>query len=217
MAKAAETASLPVRMGVAKPFGASSVTNEYQSTRIHSSARTVADRSRNRSLDRQFHVRAALLSPGTSHSAVPVPIPPPLMGIRLMPQHHGGGNQSLPGEDQDDFGMDLSDSDVPASEVGNDSFDVSQSRPGHTYGLRTDAYLADHDERSIIDSDSSAEDDPFADIDGGTGRHGNHRNRHDGEDGMEGMYPYAWALDGRRIGENAPIIRPSSPTSSFVS
>ena len=60
---------------------------------------------------------------------------------------------------------------------------------------------------------SSDEDDPF-DMIGMGGRRGNDR---DGGDPLGEVYPYAWALDGRRIGENTPVVRPSSPTSSFVS
>lgn len=203
-------------MGVAKPFGASSVTNDYQSSRPHSSSRAVSDRSRNRSLLRQFHIRTALPHQNTKVSQSS--LLPPFTGIRLMPHYHG--NQSLPGEDQDDFGMDLSDSDVPHSDVANDSFDASRSRnvPNHGGGgAQTDVYLG-RDDRSIADSSSSDEDDPFADImDGGLGGRRSNRGRRDGEDGMDAMYPYAWALDGRRVGENTPVVRPSSPTSSFVS
>ena len=59
---------------------------------------------------------------------------------------------------------------------------------------------------------SSDEDDPF-DMIGMGGRRNNERDA----DPLGEVYPYAWALDGRRIGENTPVVRPSSPTSSFVS
>ena len=66
----------------------------------------------------------------------------------------------------------------------------------------------------MLDS-SSDEDDPFGDVvGGGMGRRGSQHHR--GE-GVGDIYPFAWALDGRRIGENTPVVRPQSPTSSFVS
>ena len=63
------------------------------------------------------------------------------------------------------------------------------------------------------ENSSSDEDDPFDMIGMGGRRGGTDR---DG-DALGEVYPYAWALDGRRIGENTPVVRPSSPTSSFVS
>lgn len=81
------------------------------------------------------------------------------------------------------------------------------------YCLCTFPLLVDNIRMDFAEVSSSDEDDPF-DMIGMGGRRGN--NDRDG-DPLGEVYPYAWALDGRRIGENTPVIRPSSPTSSFVS
>ena len=218
LAKAAETACLPVRLGVAKPFGANSVTNEYRSLRNHSSMRSVSDRSRNRSLNRQYHVRSALLATEDQilHNSKLLKLSPPSCGLRLVPQNRGGVQSLQEDGYQDEFGMDLSDSDIPASEIGNDSFELSQNRAA---GAISTPPRDIPRYRNYIDNESSDEDedDPFSDLmDNGLGRNGSDIS-HDVDDPMEGIYPYAWALDARRIGENTPVIRPTSPTSSFVS
>lgn len=211
LARSAEAACLPVRLGVAKPFGANSVTNEYQSVRNNSSMRTVSDRSRNRSLNRQYHIRSALLtSDDQSNRAWPTP---PSSGLRLVPQHRGAQSSQEDGY-QDEFGMDLSDSDVPPSEIGNDSFETAPRIPN--ISIRD---IEGGNFGTYIESSSSDEDDPFSDLmeGGGLGHHHGSDGSNEGDDPMEGIYPYAWALDGRRIGENTPVVRPTSPTSSFVS
>ena len=218
MARAAETACLPVRMGVAKPFGASSVTNDYQSHRMHSSMRSITERglNRTRSLVRQFHVRSALVGTEEPHVLTQKTTPtPPISGIKLIPQHRGSQLSQ-----EDEFGMDLSDSDVP--DTANDSLEGTPVVRGYT--PHAEVYASnDYIRPNFVhfgDSSSSDEDDPFGDImEDGLGRHGNTNARggEDGESEMDGIYPYAWALDGRRIGENTPVVRPASPTSSFVS
>ena len=111
--------------------------------------------------------------------------------------------------------MDLSDSDLPVSDAGNDSFEGIQMSRHRPNVFLPRAYSP---EEILIDfASSSDEDDLFADpalLGRGTGRHGNA----DGDDDSSfgDIYPYAWALDGRRIGENMPLARPASPSSSFM-
>lgn len=119
MAESANTACLPVCLGVSKPFGASSVTSDYQSGRLSSSLRFAADRSLNksRSLVRQLHIRTAL--PATDGSSIKALLTPPISGLKLIPQRRGNHSDNKDGNYQDDFGIDLSDSDAPASETGS--------------------------------------------------------------------------------------------------
>ncbi len=85
--------------------------------------------------------------------------------------------------------------------------------PSLCLSLSSCVFVVENVTMDFGDGSSSDEDDPFDMI--GTGnRRGNDR---DGGDPLGEVYPYAWALDGRRIGENTPVVRPSSPTSSFVS
>ena len=141
-----------------------------------------------------------------------------MTGIRLVPRQRdyqeAAKEEDASLQDDGEFGMDLSDSDLPISDAGNDSFDGVQ-----TSRHRPDVFLprAYSPEEVLIDFGSSSdEDDLFADplLGRGVGRHGNT----DGEDDSSfgDIYPYAWALDGRRIGENMPLVRPASPSSSFV-
>ncbi len=74
-------------------------------------------------------------------------------------------------------------------------------------------FTVDNITMDFTENSSSDDDDPFDMIGMGGRRGGTDR---DG-DTLGEVYPYAWALDGRRIGENTPVVRPSSPTSSFVS
>lgn len=105
--------------------------------------------------------------------------------------------------------------------LGNDSFEARTSQ-ANSYSTPTQeilgprAYSPTYSPSYEIMLDSSSdEDDPFGDVvGGGMGRRGNQHHR--GE-GVGDIYPFAWALDGRRIGENTPVVRPQSPTSSFVS
>lgn len=131
IAKAAEVCIIPVRLGVSKPFGASSVTNEYQPSRLPSSLRFAADRNSGmRSLSRQLHIRSALpnsdiqTESGTdTFGQVPML---PLIGLKFIPQLHGNGSKDGGDDsngDHDDFGMDLSDSDMPISDH-NESFET---------------------------------------------------------------------------------------------
>ena len=122
---------------MSKPFGASSVTNEYQPSRLPSSLRFAADRNSGmRSLARQLHIRSALSAadsqpvPGSSTSSTAVKLSPglPLTGLKLVPQYRSTENKD--GEDggeHDEFGMDLSDSDMPISDH-NESFDASRGK-----------------------------------------------------------------------------------------
>lgn len=237
LAQTAEMACLPVRLGVAKPFGASSVTSEYQSARMLPSMRYAGRGiNRNRSLTQQLHVRSALSNPDSRamNDGKPNPVLPHT-GMRLAPQHRDNrpgtgevgvdnGETKKAGEGageagwyqyDGEFGMDMSDSDMAASEIGNDSFETNY-QGGATFS-RQDFYvprvLSPAEEIFIDYTSSSDEDDPFADIINEPA--GNHGNR-DEEYGEGEIYPFAWALDGRRIGENTPVVRPTSPTSSFV-
>ena len=111
--------------------------------------------------------------------------------------------------------MDLSDSDLPISDAGNDSFDGVQMNRHRPNVYLPQAYSP---EEILIDfASSSDEEDLFADpalLGRGAGRHGNADGDEDSNFGE--IYPYAWALDGRRIGENMPLARPASPSSSFM-
>jgi E3 ubiquitin-protein ligase EDD1 len=224
MAKAAETACLPVRMGVAKPFGANSVTNEYQAVR-GTSMRQVGDRSRNRSLRRQFHVRSALkvTEEEMSQSDKVVPILPS-SGIRLVPQHRG--IQSSQDGYQDEYGMDLSDSENPAEVILTPEQAEEAEESIRRAALARRIVEMNEMDRQInaefrpdyMDSSSSDDDDPFAElIEDGFEPNNEERVRPSGEDPLESIYPYAWALDGRRIGENTPLVRVSSPSSNMFS
>ena len=237
LAQAAEMSSLPVRLGVAKPFGASSVTSEYQSARILPSVRYPGRNiNRGRSLAQQLHVRSALSNPDSQalNGGRPNPMLPHV-GMKLVPQHRDNrpGTGELGPENGEtakaregsaeagwyqydgEFGMDMSDSDMAASEIGNDSFETGYQ--GGASFSRQDFYvprvLSPAEEIFIDYTSSSEEDDPFADI---VNEPSGHLGSRDEDDGEGEIYPFAWALDGRRIGENTPVVRPTSPTSSFV-
>lgn len=131
IARAAEVTIAPVRLGVSKPFGASSVTNEYQPSRLPSSLRFAADRNSGmRSMARQLHIRSALPTqdmptPHTGTSTTSQGLLP-ITGLKLVPQQRGTGTKDgddTEGGDHDEFGMDLSDSDMQISEH-NDSFET---------------------------------------------------------------------------------------------
>ena len=71
----------------------------------------------------------------------------------------------------------------------------------------------------FLDLDSSSDDDSIQDI-----PHGSvlHRSASQGGttegDNIDNIYPFAWALDGRRIGENSDAsARPTSPNGAMVS
>ena len=141
IARAAEVAITPVRLGVSKPFGASSVTNEYQPTRLPTSLRFAADRNSGmRSLSRQLHIRSALptTDPHGSHGGSIASSLLPLNGLKLQPQLRGAGGaregEEGEGVDHDEFGMDLSDSDIPVSDH-NESFDTSRGKDMTSYLL----------------------------------------------------------------------------------
>lgn len=210
LAHAAESANLPVRMGVSKPFGASSVVSDYQSQRFNGSSRFHPRRGR--SLGRQLHIRSALPAFDVSCSN-PVPTPP-ITGIRLVPRQRNNLDVSKDEEggslqEDPEYAIDFSDSDIPMSDIGNDSFDGARHRH-ETFLPR-----AHSPEEIRIDLGSSSdEDDPFIDLPFIPSHHGNVEG--DNEAGFGEIYPYAWALDGRRIGENAPMGRPASPSSTFM-
>ena len=213
LASACEGVMAPVRLGLAKPLGASSVCAEYQM----SASRTTTYYG-GRLLDRsspeapnalpsssQPHIRAS-----SSYRARESPLfTLPAGGIRLQPQ--GGLTETQ----QDVIDDDPSEETWPMPSQGteeNMSFSVEDNMvPTCSHPLHWDCLI---DEEMMVvetsDSDSEAEAINLQDI--------LHAGRQGGE-GVEeenrGMvYQYAWALDGRTLGE---VFRGPTSTMELVS
>lgn len=247
LAEAAEASSAPVRHGVSKPLGANSVVPDYQTPRQSHYRSSRQNEDPHQSLARQLHVRSALLLPHSSTSGTTataaaepggVPTPPlPHEGLVLKPISNatnssaGGGSVAslVAGGDasvhEDSFeDLELDSQDMPSQEgegelIQNTSGPVSfQEAPfaihiqqqGVTGSIMVDIEPTSSDESEF---ENFPLDDPFTfapNI-----RLGGTVTQDDGN--MDEIYPFAWALDGRRIGENTTNTRPNSPSLFTVS
>lgn len=245
LAEAAEASSAPVRHGVSKPLGANSVVPDYQTPRQSHYRSSRQNEDPHQSLARQLHVRSALLLPHSSTSeavataaAEPgsVPTPPlPHEGLVLKPNatnnSAGGGSVAslVTGGDasvhEDSFeDLELDSQDMPSQEgegelIQNTSGPVSfQEAPfaihiqqqGVTGSIMVDIEPTSSDESEF---ENFPLDDPFTFAP--NVRLGGTVTQDDGN--MDEIYPFAWALDGRRIGENTTNTRPNSPSLFTVS
>ena len=217
LAEAAEASSVPVRFGISKPLGASSVSAEYffNSRGYNSTSSTFNFRPPHQNEDpqqavlRQMHIRRAYLlsEVGVARNA---PLPPD--GIHLHPESKEFGSMQddlLPEDSFDE--LEIESQEIPTNE-GRDT-EPSSSRTAYAGG-GGGAYHFHHgglDEAEIlIDLDPTSSDEEYVAVPMPTlaavGVAGEQ------EQSTEEIYPFAWALDGRRIGESESAVRPGSPS-----
>ncbi len=247
LAESAEAAIAPVRLGISKPLGASSVSAEYHNPRslVPPSALRSSRQSQNqsRTLARQMHVRSAL--PLSRHHNQPTPSTHaraphlPAEGIVLRPLAKGSG-PSVNGRNQDPSKSQQDDSFEEMFNDGGESESAGEEEEEEEGGQeRMDVSETARDGLGIfhldnlpgvipggeifldLDTDNSDEDDyafSFAEADDFPPLHGGLRGRGGAvEENTEEIYPFSWALDGRRFGERNPTNnRPSSPSSYVV-
>ena len=229
LAESADTAAAPVRLGISKPQGAHSVSADYppprviaSSTSYHRAARQNEDP--HQALLRQMHIRSALPY-AESGGSVPV-APLPTDGVFLRPQAKDmdmslSANSSMMDdsfEELEEDGHELSDQDNERERI---SFSAGMNTSGvrhHRYHIET-VHLGGAVDGDLIDLTSSDEEYPLYDhpyvVPRANWSVGQGSTQEEGN--VDEIYPFAWALDGRRIGEqNTNVHRPHSPNSFMV-
>ena len=205
MATACEGIMAPVRVGLTKPLGASSVCAEYQrgsSSRTTSYYRPMSERGgheQSQSSHPRTHLRSSTLYRVRDASLLSLP----QEGFRLRPKLSMSGGVSDDVMDET-LGEEGGDEEWPMIESSGPSANSHGVYPGIPSLHRVSMHMSNliDEELSILDnSDSSDSDDSMLliqDVLDQTRQTGNEN----GDQGSQpSVYEYAWALDGRILGE----------------
>ena len=205
-----------MRYGISKPLGASSVSAEYffNPRGYNSSTSTFNFRPQHQSEDaqqavlRQMHIRRAytLSEVGVARNAT---LPPD--GVHLHPESKEFSSIQDGVEEESFDELDLESQEIPTNEGRDD--EPSSSRAGYAgVGGMGGGYHYHHgglDEAEIlIDLDPTSSDEEYVAVPMPTLATVGVAE----EQSTEEIYPFAWALDGRRIGESETAVRPGSPS-----
>ena len=216
LAEAAEASSLPVRYGISKPLGASSVSAEYYfNSRGYNSATSAfnfrpphQNEDPQQAVLRQMHIRRAysLNEVGVARNA---PLPPD--GVHLHPESREFGHvQDVMELQEDSFDdLEIESQEIPTNEGRDEPSSSRTAFAGGGYHFHHNV-LDNADAEILIDLDPTSSDEDYVAVPMPTlAPVGVAAER---EQNAEEIYPFAWALDGRRIGESESNVRPGSPS-----
>ena len=246
LVQAADVSSLPVRLGIPKPLGASSVVTDYQAPRSYGSSYRMHRQAEDphHSLARQMHVRSALestLDEASSTSSTSLPHD----GVVLKPQLAnttvgGSGGAGVRGEGRGESGVGGAakiggtggvvsemDSDSDFSDQEDDNIGArSSTSAGLTVPQISNGVLPyelefmnvqDLPAGIVLDLDPTSSDEDFEYDDVIAPRVSVGLGRETIDDDVDDIYPFAWALDGRRIADGSPSHTRAETPTSFVS